>query len=207
MAATVVVVEAHGGSDTSPEYTNVVGLGNGVANTARYCTNDLVDPGTNQPCVIPASSYYYSYWKHHAIHVVSGLNTSVGNIRWYTDGSESWGTNVVINVGQRDSPGDEGHGCPADNYDKSDGTAGTTGHDLADDTNGHPYYRTQSPEEANAYTFTSGSTLDIQAETNIESNDVKSASVVTQVKIGSTAVQGTKAAETFTFVYDCMGIN
>ena len=202
MAATVVVVEAHGGSDGSPTYTNVVGLGNGVANTARYCTNDLADPGTNQPCVIPSSSYYYSYWKHHAIHVVSGLNTSVGNIRWYTDGSESWGTNVVINVGKRDSPGDEGHGCPAANYDKSDGTAGTTGYDLADDSNGHPYYRTQSPEEANAYTFTSGSTLDIQADTNIESNTVKSASVVTQVKIGSTAVQGTKAAETFTFVYD-----
>jgi len=188
MAATVEVVEGNG---ATPTWT--------VITSARYCTSDTYNPGTNYPCVVPSSGQNYSYWKHHALKL-SGTFTKITNIKWYTDGTISWdlGTNGKVVVGIRDS-GD--NGCPPASYDQATGTEGTTGDYMADSTNGHSYYKDQTASPADVTNYTSSSPLDVDSTEYTSATDATKA-VVTQVIIDTDATQGAKSAETFTFRYD-----
>ena len=188
MVATVNVVEGNGATVTWTTITS-----------ARYCTSDTYNPGTNYPCVIPSSGYNYSYWKHHALSI-SGTFTQVSNIKWYTDGTIGWtlGTGGEVRVGIRDT-GD--NGCPPANYQQATGTQGTTGYAIEDATNGHAYYNTQTTPTAPVTNYTSASPLTVDSNTYTSATTATYA-VVTQVKIASDATQGAQSAETFTFRYD-----
>lgn len=189
MTATVNVEEGNG---ATPTWTAIT--------TTRYCTADMYNPGLNYPCVVPASGYNYSYWKHHRL-AFSGSFTKISNIRWYTTGDikSSWnlGTGGMLMVALRDS-GD--HGCPAASYAQAAGQLGETGYYFKDPTNGHPYYRNQSAGPGDADNYTSANPL------LIDSSEYTSAgasnSVVTQGRIAADAVQGEKPNKTFTFRYD-----
>lgn len=193
MVATMNVQEYNG---AAPGVATVITQG-------RYCTMDSYNPGLSNPCVVPTSSYNYSYWKTHNL-AFSGDFTQISNIRWYTSGSvrTSWalGTNGGLFVGVK-STGD--NGLPVASYVQATGTLGTTGYNMDDTTNGHTYYKVGSSNHAtpvDADTYVSGSTLLVDS-TAYTSADV-SKCVVTQVKIATDATQGDKAAETLTFRYD-----
>ncbi len=189
MTATVAIQEGNGASVTWTTITS-----------GRYCTTDSYNPGSNNPCVVPASSFNYSYWKHHVL-AFSGTFTSISNVRWYTSGNvaTNWalGTGGILQVGIR-STGD--NGCPTGNYQQSAGTAGTTGYAIDDATNGHAYFKTAPNGVADADSYTSASPLTVDTTTYTSGGISKS--VVSQVKIYSDATQGDKASETLTFRYD-----
>jgi hypothetical protein len=193
MTATVAIQEGNGASVTWTTITS-----------GRYCTTDSYNPGSNNPCVVPASSFNYSYWKHHVLSF-SGIGTSISNIRWYTSGAvkTNWtlGTGGMLLVGVLDTP-TNGNGCPAASYQQAAGTAGTTGYYIKDATgsNGHAYYKSQTSGVADADSYTSASPLTVDTSTYTTTGI--SFAVVTQVKIYSDATQGDKASETLTFRYD-----
>ena len=192
MVATINVYEYNGSGPTATVITQ-----------GRYTASDLYNPGLTYPCVVPSSSYNYSYWKSHNIGF-SGDFTQISNIRWYTSGSvrTNWalGTNGGLFVAVK-STGD--NGCPVASYVQAAGTLGTTGYWMDDVTNGHTYYKSGSSNHAvpvDADNYVSGSTLLVDSTSYTSAGSSKL--VVTQVKIASDATQGDKAAETITFRYD-----
>ena len=189
MAATVDVQEGNGSAVTWTTITS-----------ARFCTTDSYNPGTNYPCVIPTSGYNYSYWKHHCLNL-SGTFTQISNIRFRCDGSIDWtlGTYGELRVGYRGTNG-EPHGCPEANYNMATGTEGTTGHSIEDPTNGHSYYNGESPATRNIENFVSGSELTV--DNNTYTSAGRTYSVVLQVKIDTDATQGEQADEVLTWLYD-----
>jgi len=195
MAATVVVQEINGPSG-SKTYTTIT--------SARFCTSDTYNPGTDYPIPIPESGFNYSYWKHFCLDI-SGTFTKVYDIKFYGPSTIDWGlgTGGEVRVGQRDS-GD--HGCPhdttyhgEDQYAQASGTEGETGYPIEDDTNGHPYYRTQTTPVVDVTTYTSSNKM--QVDSNEYTSAAKSKAVVLQVKVASDATPGAKSAVTFTFEY------
>jgi len=204
MAATVTIYEANGGSDGAPgSKTRVDGqnLGNGVDVDVRFCTEDAYNDVAAHPCIIPAAGSNYSYWKHLYLNIATGTGfTTVNNIRFYTDGTVGWtcGTGGGLYVGLRDT-GD--NGAPMDaSYEIATGVSGTSGHAIDDVTNGHTYYKDQTPATALASNYTSGASLLIDSADYSVADE--SDAVVLNVKIATDATQGTQAAETLTFLYD-----
>jgi len=190
MAATVNVVEGNGSPVTWTQITS-----------ARFCTADTHNPGSSNPCIVPQSGEtHYSYWKHHCLDL-SGDFTQIDNIRFYTDGSIGWtlGTGGEVRVGFRGTNG-EPHGCPESNYQQASGTEGTTGYAIEDNTNGHDYYKNESPATKNVENYTSSSSLLV--DNNTYTSPSKTYSVVLQVKLTDDATQGAQPAETFTFTWD-----
>jgi len=203
MVATVIINEANGGSDGAPfSKTQVDGIGGNDGTDVRFATTDSATPIATYPCIIPTSDFNYSYWKHLFLDI-SGTFTTVNNIRFYTDGTIGWtcGTGGGLYVGTRDT-GD--NGCPMDlEYDVATGTEGTTGHAMDDGTNGHGYYKGQSPAWVLASTCTSVSPLEVDTADYTSADE--SDAVVLQVKLdtaANSAVQGTQTDETLTFLYD-----
>jgi len=191
MVATVTIVEANGPTG-SPTWTPVT--------TVRYCTADTYNPGNSYPCVVPTSGYNYSYWKHLAAEF-SGTFTQLSNWRWYGPGTikSTWqlGTGGMLLLARRDA-GD--HGCPAVNYAQATGTQGQTGHHLKDATNGHPYYKTQTIDPADADSYTSANPFSFDSTTYTSAGRTKA--LVSQLRIGVGAVQGEKATMTGTIIWD-----
>jgi len=172
-----------------------------VGSPARYKTKDEVVSDLNYPCVIPAADFNYSYWKHHRLNL-SATFTKINNVRWYTDGAISWdlGTGGMVTIALRDA-GD--HGCPVASYDQAAGVEGTSGYYIHDPTNGHLYYKGQTAIPVTVVSYTSGAPLTVDTTDHTSAESTKA--VVTQVKIDTAAngaVQGEKADETFTFLYD-----
>lgn len=186
MTATVVIQELNG---ASPTYSTIT--------SGRYSSSDSAAPGNNNPCVVPSSSFNYSFWKHHVI-TFSGTFTSISNIRWYTSTAikTNWalGSGGMLLVGVRDT-GD--NGCPTGSYVIASGTTGTTGDAIAAS---HTYYKSQTTKVADADSYSSASPLTVDTSTYTSGGSSKC--VVTQVKIASDATQGDKASETLTFRYD-----
>jgi hypothetical protein len=198
MTCSVVVVEGNGSPVTWTPMTGIVG---------RYCTMDSYQPGTANPCKVPATSFYYSFWKHTAI-AGSGSFNSVRNIYWFCDGNvaDDWdlGTGGALLGGKRNS---SDNGCPnsvayhgSDSYQVAAGTIGTTGTAIDAVSGGHEYYHDQSPATIDLDTCTSAQPLLI--DSTQYTTDFRSKALVSQVKIAPTGVQGDKAAKTFTFMYD-----
>lgn len=186
MAATFQVVELNG---AGPDET--------VVTTIRYCLADSVDPGTANPCVVPNSGLYYSWWKHHVVKF-SGSFTTISNIRWYSSGNPSWslGTNGKVVVGVRDT-GD--NGCPTANYEQAAGS-GNTGYVLDNATSGHDYYKDQTDPYNQVGDYTESAKLTV--DSTEYSSAGRSHSVVTQVFIDDDATQGEKSDTTFYFLVD-----
>ena len=189
MVATADVQEANGAGPTITTITN-----------GRYCTDDVYNPGTDNPIVIPAAAFNYSFWKSHCL-TFTGTYTKINNIRLYSDGTITWtwGTSGELRIGARDA-GD--YGCPPGSYDQATGTVGTTGDDL--ETN-HTYYSGQTNKSDPITDFTSGSPCDIDTGNDYTSPPDSSYYAVTQVKLdtaGNGAQPGQQGTETLTWLYD-----
>jgi hypothetical protein len=170
-----------------------------VITQGRYCTADAFNPVDANPCVVPASSFYYSYWKHFRL-AFSGTFTKINNIRWFGPGNikATWGlgTGGMLLVAKRDS-GD--NGCPVASYVQATGTPSVTGTYIKAET-GHTYYKDQTVDPADADGYVAGTPLTI--DTTDYTAEGYSKCVVTQAKIAPDATQGEKTNITFTLRYD-----
>jgi hypothetical protein len=192
LGATVVVKEITGAAGART-YTTV----DNVSAKARYKTKDEATSDLNYPCVIPAASYVWSYWKSHCL-ALSGSFTRINNLRWYPPGTISWtlGTGGGVFVAQR-ATGD--HGCPDASYAQATGTEGTQGDGIF---TSHAYYLVGAGGAASviATTYTSGSMMTVDSGNHDAAEYTKS--IVSQAKIYNDATQGLQSAITLTFVWD-----
>jgi hypothetical protein len=169
--------------------------------TPRLSTMDDDDPGTSNPIPIPSADFNYSYWMSLFLTITNIQDaTLLNNHQFYCDGTIGWtlGTDGALLIGVMDS-GD--NGLPGASYDQATGTEGTTGDYMGDGTDGHAYYKAQTPPAADISDYETGGT-----ELLIDSGDHTVAEafkgIVIQAKVDDDATRGAMSAETLTFVYD-----
>ena len=108
---------------------------------------------------------------------------TVDNLKWYTDGSNNFGTGVTC------------IGNTASAYVQATGTAGQTGIEL---TTGNHASLAGSP--SNVFSYTSGSPASVTGSTSTTGDTGHF--FVYQIVVNSTAASGATASETFTWKYD-----
>lgn len=193
MALTAAIHEING-APASKTYTAVTEV--------RYGTKDQVDPiqaGTTNnffPIPVPSSGTNNSYWKSHCIDR-SGTFTDFRNLKvYFTDPSWNLGTGGKKVIGNRDS-GDIG--CPDGSYQQAAGTEGTSGYYIADATNGHGYYKSQTTPTKLWGDWTSANPAPV--DSNPYTSAGKTYHVVTQVVVGPTADNSLLTGGQMTFRY------
>lgn len=180
MAATVKIVRWTGTSGSATS-TSIDGT------TNRASTSDNASPGTANPIPVPTdATTKYSFWVVTRLSATAAATTAINNIKWYTDGSNTMGTGVALNV------------ATATAYKQASGTAGTTG----DILNSSFYTSALSPSVAtDAFAKTSAAPISVAGSIGSVTGDFGDF-VVYQVAVLSTAGPGVTTAETVTWQYD-----
>lgn len=179
MAATVLIRRLTGAGPTATDITSI--------NTRANAEDAHSTGGTSNSILVPTSGTNYSFWVSTRLDVTAISSGTVDNLKWYTDGSNNFGTGVTCVV------------STAAVYDQATGTAGTTGDELTvanygngtTDLDGAP---------ANAFGYTSGSPLSVTGSTT--GTGQFGSRVVYQIAVDDTAASGATAQETFTWRYD-----
>lgn len=175
MAATVLIRRL---TSTGPTLTDITSI-----NTRANAEDAHSTAGTTNSVLIPAAGSNYSYWVATRLDVTAITSGTVNNIKWYTDGTNNFGTGVTAT------------GNTATSYIQATGTTGTTGTQL---TVGN-YSTVTTPVDP--FTFTSGSPKSVTGSTSSVSA-VFADLFVYQLVVGTTAASGASAQETFTWQYD-----
>lgn len=175
MAATVIINRLTGAGPTATDITSI--------NTRANAEDAHSTAGTSNSILIPTSGTNYSYWVTTQLEVTAITGGTVDNLRWYSDGTNNFGTGVTC-VGQE-----------ATSYVQAAGTPGTSGTQL---TTGNHAGLTGSP--VNVFTFTSGSPKTLTGTTSTAAKF--GSRFVYQMEVGTTASSGATSAETFTWKYD-----
>lgn len=177
MAATVTI-RRWTGSSGSPTKTNITSI-----NTRANTEDAHSTAGTSNSILIPAAGTNYSYWVSTKLSVDTISSGTVDNLRWYSDGTNNFGTGVTCN------------GNTASSYVQATGSAGQTGTQLT--TANHSGLASAAVD---VFTFTSSSpkTITGTATTTGDLGDF----FVYQIEVGTTASSGATAQETFTWKYD-----
>lgn len=175
MAATVLIRRL---TSTGPTLTDITSI-----NTRANAEDAHTTAGTSNSVLIPAAGSNYSFWVATRLDVTAITAGTVNNIKWYTDGSNNFGTGVTAT------------GNTATSYIQATGTTGTTGIQL---TTGN-YSTITTPVDP--FTFTSGSPKSVTGTTSTTSSTFADLFVY-QLVVGTTAASGASAQETFTWQYD-----
>ena len=175
MAATVLIRRL---TSTGPTLTDITSI-----NTRANAEDAHSTAGTSNSVLIPSSGSNYSFWVCTRLDVTAITAGTVNNIKWYTDGSNNFGTGVTA------------IGNTATTYVQATGTTGTTGTQL---TTGN-YSTVTTPVDP--FTFTSGSPKSVTGTTTTTSSTFADLFVY-QLVVGTTAASGASAQETFTWQYD-----
>lgn len=168
MVATMQIVEKNTTAGTA-----TVKSGGG---TVQFRNADSATTGTANPMVIPGAGSDFSYEKWLRLRLSVAPDTQVSNLRFYTDGSNGWGTGVfgLVKNGGETFPSSVG---PQE-------ISSTTGY-------------------SDLFAQTSGSPMAIDgATTAISTTGELGDHVVLKLQVASSASQGTLTAETATFLYD-----
>lgn len=173
--ATVVINRLTGAGPTATAITSI--------NTRANAEDAHTTAGTSNSILVPAAGTNYSYWVTTRLEVTAITAGTVDNIKWFTDGANNFGTGVTCSVGT------------ATAYVQATGTPGTTGTVL---TAGN--YTGYTLGNANAFTYTTGSPLSVTGTT--AATGQFGDRVVYQIEVGTTALSGATATETFTWRYD-----
>ena len=72
-----------------------------TSGTVRFKEADNATVDAVNPLQVPAVGSIYSYTKKLRVKMTDPPNTSVSNLRWYTDGSNTFGTGIGVNVCNR----------------------------------------------------------------------------------------------------------
>lgn len=180
MAATVTI-RRWTGSPGGPTKTDITGI-----NTRVNAEDAHTTAGTNNPVQVPEDGINYSYWMATRLSADTSPSGTIDNIRWYTDGSNNFGTGVAFNVGL------------ATTYIQASGDVGESG-EVLNDTN-YTSLTTETP--SNAFSYTEGSPLSVAGDISNPSTGDFGNFVVGQFAISDTAGPGATSQETFTFKYD-----
>lgn len=175
MAATVIINRLTGAGPTATDITSI--------NTRANAEDAHTTAGTSNSILVPAAGTNYSYWVVTRLNVTAISSGTVDNLKWYTDGSNNFGTGVTCKVNT------------ATGYVQATGTAGTSGTQL---TTGN--YATLAGAPTDAFAYTTGSPLSVTGTTT--GTGQFGDRVVYQIEVGTTAASGATAQETFTWRYD-----
>lgn len=191
MVATVKIYKDFGGSDTSPGTSHDT---TSDSPNVRLKTADDATIDTNNPCVVPASSFNYSFWNSLYAKLSVAPSVQVNNLKIYTDAA-SFGTGITTYIG--DQYPTKNHSSSS-GYKVATGTAGTTGTELI---TGYTGITTKT----DIFTYTSGSPVSLSISESgglmVNVGDTSNYFVV-QAKLGTTATPGAKSASTWTLQYD-----
>lgn len=179
MAATVTI-RRWTGSSGAPTKTDITSI-----NTRANAEDTHTTAGTSNPIQVPAAGTNYSYWVSTQLSADTSPSGTINNLRWYTDGSNNFGTGVTCKVNT------------ASAYVQATGTAGETGTQL---TTGNHANLAGAPSDA--FGYTSGSPLSVTGTISNPTTGDIGHQVVYQIEVGSTASPGATAQETFTWKYD-----
>ncbi len=173
--ATIIINRLTGATPTLTAITSI--------NTRANADDTHTTAGTANSVLVPTAGSNYSYWVSTRLQCTAITGGTVDNVRWYTDGTNNFGTGVTALVGQ------------ATSYVQATGTAGTTGIVLS---TGNHAGLTGAPVDP--FTYNSGSPLAVTGSTSTVQEFGNR--VVYQLVLGTTALSGASAQETFTFKYD-----
>lgn len=181
MAATVQIRRQTGATPTNNNITSI--------NTRLSTSDNHYTTETSNPIPIPAAGTNYSYWCVTQLYASSTPTGTIDNIKWYTDGTNSYGTGISLKV------------ATANTYDQAGGTAGTTGTQLTvanygngtTDLDGAP---------VDAFGKTSAAPLSVSGSLDNPSTGNFGDLVVYQAEVINTASAGTSTTETITWQYD-----
>lgn len=175
MAATVLIRRLTGAGPTATDITSI--------NTRANAEDTHTTAGTSNSILVPAAGTNYSYWVVTRLDVTAITSGTVDNVKWYTDGSNNFGTGVTAKVNT------------ATGYVQATGTAGTSGTQL---TTGN--YATLAGSPTDMFGYTTGSPLSVSGTTTTTGQFGDR--VVYQIEVGTTAASGATATETLTWRYD-----
>jgi len=168
-------------------------IGVGPTPTAVDITSGSLQAGTEDvnvsPCTIPvpSSGSNYSYWMVTQLEATAAPDTSLTNIKWYSDGTNSQGTGVTTVV------------ATASTYAGASGIAGSSGCALSIANYGVGLVSAPSP----VWQYTSDSSSQLTVAGSIDNSTGSFGyRVVLQMQVESTAGAGTVAEETFVFAWD-----
>lgn len=186
--ATFSVYFDWGGSDNSPgTSTNIDALG---PPTLKFKNADDATIDSNNKCTIPSGADIYSFFKQVFLKCTANADShTINNVKVYSDGSNSLGTGVDLNIALQ---------FPVHN------SGATTGYDVAS-ANHMTTDHTDLSTEATIFNYNSGAGLAVSIS---ESGSVINATnettnyIVLQLKVSSTASPGATTTETFTWSYD-----
>ena len=193
MAATVDIYFDFGGSDTSAgtnQDTDALGPPN-----IRFKTADDATIDTASPIPVPAAGTNYSYWKQVYLYCANADSDTIDNVKFYSDGTISFGTGVTLMVGDETPVKNSGSEA---GYEVATGTPGTTGNEMVAAHAG-------LSGSTDAASLTSGSPLTVsisEAGNVINAATETSNYVILQVNVATTAAAGLTSSETLTFQYD-----
>lgn len=177
MSATVDIQRITGSSG-SPTSTDITGI-----NTRANAEDAHSTAGTNNSVLIPASGTNYSFWVSTRLNVKAITAGTVNNLRWYTSGSNNFGTGVTA-IAQN-----------ATSYVQATGSTGVTGDQL---TTGAHAGLTGAPVDP--FTFTSASPKTLTGTTT--GTGAFGDYMVYQLAVASTAASGASGQSTFYWKYD-----
>jgi len=69
-----------------------------TSGTVRFKDADNATVDASNPLVIPAASSIYSYTKKLRPYMEAPPNTNISNMRWYADGSNTFGTGISVSA-------------------------------------------------------------------------------------------------------------
>jgi len=177
MSATVSI-RRWTGSSGDPTKTDITSI-----NTRANAEDAHSTAGTSNSILIPEAGSNYSYWVNTRLSVDTISGGTVDNIKWYSDGSNGFGTGVTC------------VGNSADDYVQATGTPGETG-DVLNETNNTEL--TAAPTDVFGFTSASPKSITGSASTTGDVGQF----FVYQMVIASTAGSGATNQETFTWQYD-----
>jgi hypothetical protein len=175
-----VTIRRWTGSSGSPTKTDITSI-----NTRDNAYDGHSTGDTTHPVKIPTSGTKYGYWVPTRLSCDVTPAGTINNIKWYTDGANSFGTGVTCKMNT------------ATGYVQATGTQDDTGDQL---TTGA--YATLAGTPTDAFGFTSSSLKSVTGSISNPSTGDFGDFVVYQIEVGTTASPGASAQETFTWTYD-----
>jgi len=215
MAATVQIEQVTGAAGSRTYTVKDTGT------RLRYYTADESGAAlTTNPIPIPTvnDGLSGSYWATTCVNVTAGPTSYIKNLRWYVTMASAnmgldWdlGTNGDMVIGISSPTVASGRtytqGFSSNQYDQSDGTVGSWGYFISGPT-GHTFYSVSCSNALSGGATSTGEFNSLANAYMVQSGQVmgsgatgRSYFIVTQIVVGSGAVQGDKPDKTATYVY------
>ncbi|KKN08730.1 hypothetical protein LCGC14_1053800 [marine sediment metagenome] len=185
MVATVTIRRLTGVS-VGPTSTDITSINTRANAEDVHSTGD-----TASPIEIPTAGSNFSFWVNTILHATTAPDNLLDNIEWFTDGGNSYGTGITLQVAT----------AARASYTEAPGTIGVTGTELTD-TNYTGGTITPATPTDNAFAFVTGAPLSVAGSTTTTGEFGEL--VIYQVKVITTATPGTKpaTAEIITWRFD-----